>query len=88
MPTPAGSTVTVKIPPGTASGRTFRVRGKGAPKGAAGGHPGGHGDLLVTVEVAVPHRLSKAAREALEAYRDETAADDPRADLQARAKGV
>jgi molecular chaperone DnaJ len=88
VPTPAGSTVTVKIPPGTASGRTFRVRGKGAPKGPAGGHPGGHGDLLVTVEVAVPHRLSKAAHEALEAYREATAGDDPRADLQARAKGV
>jgi molecular chaperone DnaJ len=92
VPTPAGSTVTVKIPAGTASGRTFRVRGKGAPRGAAAGHPaghaGGHGDLLVTVEVAVPHRLSKAAREALEAYRAETAGDDPRADLQARAKEV
>ncbi len=92
VPTPAGSTVTVTIPAGTASGRTSRVRAKGAPRGAAAGHPaghaGGHGDLLVTVEVAVPHRLSKAAREALEAYRAETAGDDPRADLQARAKEV
>ena len=40
--------VTLKVPGGTRSGRTFRVRGKGVPANR------GHGDLLVTVEVAVP----------------------------------
>jgi molecular chaperone DnaJ len=47
-------TVTLKIPAGTASGRTFRVRGKGAPKSK-----GGTGDLLVTVRVDVPSKLSR-----------------------------
>ena len=51
--------VTLKIPAGTSSGRTFRVRGRGVP---------GKGDLLVTVEVAVPQRLDDEAREALEKY--------------------
>jgi molecular chaperone DnaJ len=63
-------TVTLKVPPGTPTGKTFRVRGRGA----AGG------DLLVTVEVAVPRNLSAKARQALETY---AAADgaDPRAHL-------
>jgi molecular chaperone DnaJ len=46
---------------------------------------GSRGDLLVTVAVAVPLNLSKAAREALEAYQHATADHDPRADLHARA---
>ena len=52
--------VTLKIPAGTASGRTFRVRGKGAPRPR-----GGAGDLLVTVQVDVPQRLSKEEKELL-----------------------
>ena len=55
--------VTVKIPPGTQNGKTLRVRGKGAPL-----HKGGTGDLLVTVEVQVPTRLSKQERESLEHF--------------------
>ena len=53
--------VTVRIPPGTKSGRTFRVRGRGAPASD------GAGDLLVTVEVVVPEQLSDEQREAVEA---------------------
>jgi molecular chaperone DnaJ len=53
--------VTLKIPAGTSSGRTFRIRGRGIPKRA-----GGHGDLLVTVQVAVPQKLSKQERELVE----------------------
>jgi molecular chaperone DnaJ len=53
--------VVVRIPPGTRSGRTFRVKGKGVPASK------GVGDLLVTVEVAVPTHLSSAEREAVEA---------------------
>ena len=67
--------VTLKLPAGTASGRTFRVRGRGVP---------GKGDLLATVEVAVPQRLSPAARKALEAFAAE-AADDPREHLHQEA---
>ena len=53
--------VTLKVPGGTRSGRTFRVRGKGVPATR------GHGDLLVTVEVAVPDpdRLTAEQQEAV-----------------------
>ncbi len=54
--------VTLRVPAGTLSGRRFRVKGRGV---AAKQRPG---DLLVTVEVAVPQHLSTEARKALEAY--------------------
>jgi molecular chaperone DnaJ len=53
--------VTLKVPSGTRSGRTFRVKGHGVPASS------GAGDLLVTVEVAIPQKLSDAEREAIEA---------------------
>jgi molecular chaperone DnaJ len=67
VPTLGGFPVTLKVPPGTPNGRTFRVRGKGARKA-----DGSMGDLLVTVEVHVPAVLDAEAREALEAYRRAT----------------
>jgi molecular chaperone DnaJ len=67
--------VTLRLPPGTANGRTFRVKGRGVPGKTA------TGDLLVTVEVAVPQKLSGKAREALEAYAA-AAPDDPREHLR------
>jgi molecular chaperone DnaJ len=80
VPTFDGSTVRVKIPAGTPSGRTLRVRGHGVQSAKR------IGDLLVTVQVAVPQRVDGAAREALEAYAARTAGEDPRADLMARAR--
>ena len=74
VPAPAATTVTLRIPPGTASGRTLRVRGKGGLK-----RDGSRGDLLVTVEVAVPQRVDAEASQALRAYADATNGDDPRA---------
>ena len=62
VPTLDGAPVTVRIPPGTPSGRTLRVRGQGVP-----GPRGGRGDLLVTVEVAVPQRVGTDERKAVEA---------------------
>ena len=70
------STVSLRIPAGTASGRTFRVRGRGVHR-----KDGRTGDLLVTVEVAVPNRLDDAAQEALQAYAEATKSFDPRAEL-------
>jgi molecular chaperone DnaJ len=64
VPTLNGS-VTLKVPPGTASGRTFRIRGKGAPKPR-----GGRGDLLVTVNVDVPSKLSREEKELLTRLRE------------------
>jgi molecular chaperone DnaJ len=76
VPTLDGGPVTLRLPSGTANGRTFRVRGKGAPR-----KDGTRGDLLVTVQVAVPTKLAPEARSAVEAFRDATAGEDPRAGL-------
>ncbi len=75
VPTLTGERVKVKIGAGTSSGATLRVKGKGLAAKE------GVGDLLVRVEVAVPSKVSKAAKEALQAFALETAADDPRARL-------
>ncbi|MEU9714524.1 molecular chaperone DnaJ [Streptomyces sp. NPDC047976] len=83
VPTLGGPAVTLKLPPGTPTGRTMRARGKGAVR-----KDGTRGDLLVTVEVAVPAELSDKAREALEMYRDATGSEDPRALLFESAKGA
>ncbi len=83
VPSHGGMPVTVRIPPGTPNGRTFRVRGKGIRRRS----DGLNGDLLVTVEVVVPPKLDNKAREALESFRDATAGDDPRNELLQRAKG-
>ncbi|HUR73662.1 MAG TPA: molecular chaperone DnaJ [Sporichthya sp.] len=76
VPNLSGAPVTLRIAPGTANGRTMRVRGRGVPR-----KDGTRGDLLVTVSVAVPANLNSDARKALEAYAKATAADDPRAGL-------
>ena len=74
-------TVKLKVPAGTTSGRILRVRGKGITR-----RQGKAGDLLVTLQVQVPGRLDRKAREALEAYAQATAGEDPRADLFTRAQ--
>jgi len=60
VPTLNGA-VKVRIPSGTPSGKTFRVRGKGITP-----ERGKQGDLLVTVEVAVPKKVSKDEKRLLE----------------------
>jgi len=81
--------VTMRIPPGTPSGKVMRVRGHGvagdrghdgkAQTGA--GHNGtGGGDLLVTIEVVVPTKLDERQREAVQALAT-IFDDDPRAEL-------
>src|SRR6202453_1747649 len=60
--------VTLKVPPGTSSGKVLRVRGRGVPSGS-GRNAKKAGDLLVKVEVVVPTELTdeqKAAVESLE----------------------
>jgi molecular chaperone DnaJ len=80
VPTIEGTVVRVKVPAGTPSGRTLRVKGHGVRTAK------GIGDLLVTVQVAVPQRLDSAAREALEKFAAATSGEDPRADLLARSR--
>ena len=81
VPSLRGVPVSVRIPAGTPSGRTFRARGKGARR-----KDGTNGDLLVTVNVQVPQNLNGTARQALESFRDATAGEDPREDLLRRAR--
>jgi molecular chaperone DnaJ len=81
VPTHRGVPVSVRIPPGTPSGRTFRVRGKGVRR-----PDGTNGDLLVTVQVQVPQSLTGQAREALETFRDATAGEDLRDQILQRAR--
>lgn len=78
VPTPLDGDVTIALPAGTTTGRVLRVKGKGATK-----RDGSRGDLLVTVEVAVPQTLSSSARNALETYAASTSNEDPRASLAA-----
>ena len=76
VPTLDGGSVSIKIPPGTPTGRTFRARGRGSTR-----RDGTKGDLLVTVAVTVPDELTDEARAALEAYRESRGSDDPRSTL-------
>jgi molecular chaperone DnaJ len=82
VPSHRGMPVSLRIPAGTPSGRTFRVRGKGVRR-----KDGTYGDLLVTVNVQVPPELGDKARDALEQFRDVTAGPDPRAELLRQANG-
>jgi molecular chaperone DnaJ len=66
--------VKLRVPAGTRSGRTFRVKGRGVPAAK------GVGDLLVTVEVAVPQKLSDDQRRAIESLHD-VSPESPRAHL-------
>ncbi len=72
IPTPEGP-VNLKVPAGTESGKLLRVKGRGAPKLKGGGK----GDLLARVKVTVPHKLTKAEKEALEGY-DKVLRERPR----------
>ncbi|GGF44832.1 chaperone protein DnaJ 1 [Marmoricola endophyticus] len=80
VPTLGGAPVTLKVAPGTPSGRTMRVRGRGVHR-----KDNTRGDLLVTVEVQVPGAPTTAQREAAEAFRAASDGADPRAALFASA---
>jgi molecular chaperone DnaJ len=56
--------VTLKVPAGTQNGRTFRVRGRGVP----GAGRKGAGDLLISLQVAVPEKLSRKERDLLREF--------------------
>ncbi|WP_127505313.1 molecular chaperone DnaJ [Actinoplanes solisilvae] len=55
--------VTLRVPPGTPSGRKLRARGKGVTR-----KDGPPGDLIVTVDVQVPDGVTGEARDALERF--------------------
>ena len=79
VPTLGGEPVKLKVAPGTPNGRVLRVKGKGvlSAKGA--------GDLLASVEVAVPAHVSDKAKKLLEQFEAELPDENPREDLLNRA---
>ena len=80
VPTLAGELVKVKVPAGTPSGRTLRVKGRGVKTAK------NTGDLLVTIDVVVPQNLGKEAEDAVNAFAAATAGSDPRGNLAAKAR--
>jgi molecular chaperone DnaJ len=81
VPTLGGDTVKLRVAPGTPSGRVLRVKGRGIASAKKG-----TGDLLAELQVAVPSHLDDAAREALERFHELEPAENPRADMMAKAK--
>ncbi|WP_062070220.1 DnaJ C-terminal domain-containing protein [Demequina sediminicola] len=75
VPTLEGDRVKVKVPSGTTSGTTLRVKGRGLQAKS------GTGDLLVTVHVDVPRKLGRKAKEALQAFALASSKHDPRSRL-------
>lgn len=69
VPTPSG-TVTIKVPPNTSSGTSFRLRGKGL----AGAKKGGSGDLLAKTRIVLPDEPDAALLAFAEGW-DEGAGD-------------
>lgn len=63
VPTLSGK-ANIKIPAGTQSGTTFRLKGRGMPRL----RHGGQGDQMVTVAIDVPRKISGEQKKALEAY--------------------
>ncbi|MHC6592029.1 DnaJ C-terminal domain-containing protein [Arthrobacter sp. C152] len=80
VPTIDGDKVKVRVPAGTPSGRTLRVKGKGVKTSKA------TGDLLVTIDVAVPKNLNKDAEAAVKAFAEATSSADVREGLAAKAR--
>jgi molecular chaperone DnaJ len=71
VPTPSGDRRRIRIAAGTQPGKVLRIRGEGAPRGSRGA-----GDLLVTVRVEVPQRLTREQKRLITslAEHDDTAA--------------
>ncbi len=80
VPLPDGTTVSLKIPAGTASGSVLRVRKHGVKHGRK------TGDLLVEVEVAVPESMTGEQKKAVEELAHSLEGWDPRAGLADRAR--
>lgn len=57
-----GKKITIRIPPGTASGKRFRVRGQGVQKGSQ------RGDMILEVRIAVPEQLSEEQKKMMEEF--------------------
>ena len=79
VPTLGGEPVKLKIHPGIPNGRVLRIQGRGVDSGNT------RGDLLATIEVAVPSHMSEKAKKALQDFQEVMPNEDPRADLLLKA---
>lgn len=79
VPTLGGEPVKLKVAPGTPNGRVLRVKGKGVVTEKQSG------DLLASVEVAVPSHVSAAAEDLLKQFAAELPDEDPRAEILLKA---
>ncbi len=68
VPTPEGGVIDLKIPAGTKSGETLRVRGKGVPKDRENSK---RGDLLIKVKTEMPKKLSRKVKKLVEELKQE-----------------
>lgn len=75
VPVLDGPAVTIRIPAGTKTGAKFRARGKGVVR------PEKSGDLIVSVDIAVPKDLTAEAQKALNEFAAATQDFDPREEL-------
>jgi molecular chaperone DnaJ len=69
VPTVDGD-VELLIPPGTQTGKIFRLRGKGVPRLRSDGTNSGRGDELVYISVDIPTNLTDEQRELFERLAD------------------
>ena len=60
-----GNTVEVKIPEGINHGDLLRVKGRGVPSGR------GRGDIILRIQIKMPTRLSKKAKDVVEKLKEE-----------------
>jgi molecular chaperone DnaJ len=81
VPTLDGA-VTVRVPPGSSSGKVLRVRGRGAPR-----PKGGPSDLLVRLVVEVPKKLSRKEKEILQQFA-ESHHESPRRHLESHLRAA
>jgi len=81
VPTLGGDPVKLRVAAGTPSGRVLRVKGRGVTTTK------GTGDLLATVQVAVPSHLSAEAAQHLQQFVAALPAENPRDELITRARG-
>jgi molecular chaperone DnaJ len=68
----------MRIPAGTTTGRTFRIKGKGVR-----GKDGMNHDVLAVIDIAVPQNLNEEAKSALKDFADATNDQDPRKEIYA-----
>jgi DnaJ-class molecular chaperone len=75
VPTPQGE-ISLKIPPGTSSGKRLRLKGLGVPN-----DKGGHGDLYAELQIVIPDSLDEESLELVRQF-DKQRPLQPRADLR------